>query len=192
MLTGTFLNVGFKAENTAGFRAVYGVGFKAAFLSLMMVVLAGCEERPPYEKQRFQHQYSAARRALENENYEKANRIYEQLLPRAGPLTPRIQLEYSHSLLRAGNYDMAAETAKQLADNQPGEARGAALAVLGTAEHELAIIALQNGMPDSAKQYFLAAQSAMQEVLRTYPTLDPLGVLAGRLTSVQAQIKALS
>jgi outer membrane protein assembly factor BamD (BamD/ComL family) len=188
MLAGTFFNVGLNVDFKAGF----SIGFKAISFGLVMVLLAGCEDRPPYEKQRFQQQYTTARRALENEKYDKANRIYEQLLPRAGPLTPRIQLEYSHSLLRAGNYDKAAETARQLADNQPGEARGAALSVLGTAEHELAIIALQNGMPDAAKQHLLSAQSAMQEVLRTYPTLDPLGTLSGRLANVQQQIQTLA
>lgn len=188
MLAGTFFNAGFNADFKAVFRAV----FKAGLFGLLMGLLAGCEDRPPYEKHGFQQKYSTARRALENEKYDKANRIYEQLLPKAGPLTPRIQLEYSHSLLRAGNYDKAAENAKYLADNQPGEARGAALAVLGTAEHELALISLQNGMPDAAKQHLLSAQSAMQEVLRAYPTLDPLGTLKNRLNSVQNQINRLA
>ena len=68
-----------------------------------LFALVGCEEGAPFGHQTFRAQYAVAREALEQGHYEKANRSYARLLEQAGPLTPRIRLEYAHLLLRKGD-----------------------------------------------------------------------------------------
>ncbi len=160
---------------------------------ILAVTLASCDESAataPSGKG-FKTQYLAARAALESGNYAKANRSYARLLPTAGPLTARIRLEYAHSLLRGGDLKAAEEQAALLVGSQSGVARGAALAVQGTALHELALASLSRGEAELGKAQLSAAKTAIDDVLKNHPTLDPLGALAGRQASIAVRLKAL-
>jgi len=158
----------------------------------LLTVLAACEDGSGAGSNSFRKDYTAARGALEAGQFDKANRIYARMLSQAGPLQPRIQLEYAHSLLRSGAYDAAATQARALSQSQSGTDRSAALAVLGTAQHELGLSALSVGDPGAGRQNLAAAQSSIAEVLKADPDLDPLGALAGRLASIKVRLKALS
>ena len=139
----------------------------------------------------FQSQYAVARNALEVGDYARAKRGYQKLLAEAGPLAPRLQLEYAHTELRAGNYAEAAQLAGSLAQSQSGEARAAALAVQGTAQHELGMTLLSQNDFAGGKQQLVQAQAALAEVLKSNPDLDPLGAMAGRRASIEVRLKAL-
>jgi hypothetical protein len=139
----------------------------------------------------FQSKYAVARNALEAGDYERARKAYLKLISQAGPLTPRLQLEYAHAELRAGNFSEAASAASNLAQSQSGTARGAALAVQGTAQHELGLILLSQDQTAAGKAQLVAAQKALSEVLKSHADLDPLGGMAGRKASIAARLKAL-
>ncbi len=139
----------------------------------------------------FRSRYESARNALEAGNYDKANRIYASLTENAGPFEPRIRLEYAHSLLRGGDYAEAANQARFLAQGMDGEGRAAALAVLGTAEHELGLKAVQAGDMAAARRHLTAAQTALDETLKTDPKQDPVGALKARQKDVALRLKAL-
>ena len=110
-----------------------GCFFKPALVGVFVLALAACDDGSGSGSDSFRKDYTKARTALEAGQYATANRIYARMLGQAGPLTPRIRLEYAHSLLRSGAYDQAAAQAQGLANSQTGTARGAALSVLGTA-----------------------------------------------------------
>lgn len=139
----------------------------------------------------FQSKYAVARNALEAGDYERARKAYLKLISQAGPLTPRLQLEYAHAELRAGNFSEAASAASNLAQSQSGTARGAALAVQGTAQHEQGLILLSQDQTAAGKAQLVAAQKALSEVLKSHADLDPLGGMAGRKASIAARLKAL-
>lgn len=139
----------------------------------------------------FQSQYAVARNALEVGDYARAKRGYQKLLAEAGPLAPRLQLEYAHAELRAGNYAEAARIAADLAANQTGDARGAALAVQGTAQHEQGLLLLSQGQVEPGKAQLKAAQAALGEVVKSHAGLDPLGSMAGRHASIAVRLRAL-
>lgn len=139
----------------------------------------------------FQSQYAVARNALEVGDYARAKRGYQKLLSQAGPLAPRLQLEYAHAELRSGNYAEAASIAGDLAARQQGDARGAALAVQGTAQHEQGLVLLSQGQVEPGKAQLKAAQAALGEVVKSHADLDPLGSMAGRRASIAARLKAL-
>jgi hypothetical protein len=163
---------------------------KAALAAALVLVPAACAQMGG-DGSGFRNQYMVARAALEEGNYPRANRAYKRLLADAGPFEPRVRLEYAHSLLRGGDYQAASDEARTLAATQDGDARSAALAVLGTAQHELAIAAIQRGDRAGAGQYHLTvARDALAEVLANHPDLDPLGALAGRQRSIEAALKA--
>ena len=162
-----------------------------ALTVMLAVVLSGCEDGSGADSNSFRKDYTNARQALESGQYDKANRIYVRILSEAGPLQPRIQLEYAHSLLRSGAYGAATQQAQALSQSQSGTARSAALSVLGTAHHELGLTALTNQDAASGRQHLMAAQNALGEVLRSDPELDPLGALAGRQASIKVQLKSL-
>lgn len=168
----------------AGFLTRCGVA------ALFFGMLSSCEDGT-FGATSFRGDYAVARNALEAGNYEKANRSYAKLVQQAGPVEPRIRLEYAHSQLRAGNYAAAAEQARYVASQQKGIDRGAALAVLGTAEHEMALQAMTNGQTPGAKRLFKSAQASMAVVLKSYPTLDPLGGLAQRQSDIKRSLKRL-
>jgi HEPN domain-containing protein len=164
---------------------------KAGLLGVSFLVLVACEEGSGVGEKNFQKQYSIAREALESGRYATAAETYAALIPRAGPLAPRLKLEYAHTKLRAGHYDAASEQAVALANSETGVARSAALAVHGTAEHEMARASLDNGDRAKAKVHLQAAEKSLSEMLRQNPELDPLGAMAGRHQSIKARLQSL-
>lgn len=163
----------------------------AGLFGLSVMVLAGCEEGTGTGQKSFQKQYAVAREALEEGRYVRASEAYATLIPRAGPLAPRLKLEYAHAQLRAGHFDKAAQQAAALAGSQDGAARSAALAVEGTARHEMGLAALDAGDRSAARQHLTAAQSALGKMLKSHPDLDPLGAMAGRQAAIRVQLKSI-
>lgn len=163
------------------------------FLASMLALgLTACEPGVTSTGNDFQRKYSSARKSLEEGNYENAIRGYEALLPGAGPLQPRLRLEYAHALLRAGRFDEAAQVADALARMSSGSARAAALAVQGTAQHESAVAEMRNGTAGAATITRLrAADAALQEMLSIDANLDPLGTMASRRTEIAQDLKRL-
>lgn len=173
-----------------------GSFFRTGVAGLCLWVVAACGGDGNFggdfsENSSFRSRYERARDALEAGNYDRANRIYGTLVENAGPFEPRIRLEYAHSLLRGGQYEAAANQSRFLAQGMDGEGRAAALAVLGTAEHELGLAAIQAGDPGAARNHFKASQSALGEVLKSHPKQDPVGALAARQKDVNLRLKAL-
>lgn len=164
---------------------------KAGAIGLFCVLLTGCDEGPGIGEKNFQKQYAVARDALERGRYSQASQAYLQLIPRAGPLAPRMKLEYAHTQLRAGHYDKASAQAAALAKTDDGPLRSAALAVHGTAEHELGVAALQEGDRVAGKRHLLAAKAALGEMLKNHPDMDPLGAMAGREAAISVRLQAL-
>ncbi|MEP2716396.1 hypothetical protein [Pseudophaeobacter sp.] len=155
-----------------------------------VLILGSCGESLG-PKGGFHSKYSVARNALESGDYARASRSYQRLIAEAGPLAPRLQLEYAHAELRSGNYTEAARIAGSLADGQSGEARGAALAVQGTAQHELGLALLAKGEVEPGKAQLIQARAALDEVLKSPADLDPLGSMAGRRASIAARLQKL-
>lgn len=163
---------------------------RAGITGLALIFIVGCEGIGVGHSD-FQVKYAVARDALENGNYESAKRHYTKLLQDAGPLSYRLQLEYAHAELRSGNYGQAAALASSLANAQVGDARSAALAVYGTAQHELGLELLGQGQTSAGKTHLVSAQKALSEVVKTSPEMDPIGSLEGRVASIQARLKSL-
>lgn len=168
-----------------------GLLAKAGALGLSVLVLGGCEEGNGVGEKNFQKQYAIAREALEQGRYNRASQTYAQLIPLAGPLAPRLRLELAHTQLRAGKYAEASAQSGALAQSLQDTARSAALAVRGTAEHELGLAALASGDRAAGKQHLLAAKTALDEMLANDPGLDPLGAMAGRQASIKVRLAAL-
>ena len=168
-----------------------GYHVKAALCGLSILALASCNDTDGFGKQSFKAQYFSARTSLEKGDYTKANRQYARLMTQAGPFADRIQLEYAHSHLRAGDYGKAASMARDLTAQGKGSSRGAALAVLGTAEHEIGLSLLAKGDHANGAARLKSAQKALSEVLADHPDLDPLGSLAGRNAAIQSRLKSL-
>lgn len=139
----------------------------------------------------FRKDYVVARAALEGGEYGQANRQYARLMNSAGPFLPRIQLEYAHSLLRAGDYAQAAQMAEAMSLSNEGAGSAAALAVAATARHEMGLQALAQGKTQAGKMHLERAHASMAQVLATHPEMDPLGSLAGRQASITVRLKAL-
>ncbi len=167
----------------AGFR------IKTGLAGLVLIVLAGCEEGAPGAGS-FQAQYVLARDALEAGQYGPATRRYARLVEQAGPLEPRLRLEYAHALLRAERYGEASTEARALAARSTDVARSAALAVQGTADHEQGIAALEIGDRASAERFLTAAEAALAEALAAHPGLDPLGSLERRRDQIRKKLGA--
>lgn len=163
----------------------------AGLLGFALFALVACDEGTGVGEKNFQRQYSIARDALERGRYTQASQAYAELIPRAGPLAPRLKLEYAHTQLRAGKYAAASSTSRALAQTDDKELRAAALAVHGTAEHELGAEALQNGDRAAGKRHLQAARSALAETLANSPGMDPMGALAGREASIKVRLKSL-
>ena len=164
---------------------------RAVFVGLSTVLLMSCTETAGISQRGFEAQYNTARAALEKGDYSKAGKLYARMLPDAGPLNDRIQLEYAHTMLRSGQYDKAAQIAGGLANNGDGDARAAALSVKGTADHEVGMKLLQDGDRANGAARLKAAQQALEEVLKAHPDFDPVGSLAGRQASISVQLKKL-
>ena len=163
---------------------------RGAWLALVFV-LGSCADGSGVGQKGFQQQYAVARDALERGLYVRATEHYSELIPKSGPLAPRLKLEYAHALLRAGKFSDASAHAGALAASQQGTARSAALAVHGTAEHEMGLAAIAVGDHTAGRHHFLKATSALGEMLANDPELDPLGAMAGRKSSIDARLKTL-
>ncbi len=153
--------------------------------SAILFFLVACSESQVTRRGNFQSDYLVARQALETGDYGKASRHYKGLMAEAGPLTARIELEYAHSLLRDGDFAGAAQTARSIAASQTGTAQAAALAVQGTAEHELGLALMDSAPGDpAALAYLQSASNALGTVLADNGDLDPLGALKTRKESI--------
>jgi len=158
---------------------------KFLIFAAVSATLAGCEAGAISEGADFQRKYSGARKALEEGNYDLAARDYAALIPSAGPLAPRLRLEYAHALLRAGRNDEAAQVAGDLAAGQEGANRAAALAVEGTALHESALAAMQAGRSGAeVNDRLRRADAALSEMLSLDASLDPLGAMQSRRAEI--------
>lgn len=165
---------------------------KPLFYFTFIMSLAACEPGTVSEGADFQRNYSSARKALEQGNYDSAIRSYAALIQNAGPLEPRLRLEYAHALLRAGRYDEAVQIANGLAASTKGSDRAAALAVSGTSLHESALADLSAGRGGpNAIAKLRAADAALKEMLTLDDGLDPLGAMASRRTDIARDLKRL-
>ncbi|HID67022.1 MAG TPA: hypothetical protein EYP31_01830 [Roseibacterium sp.] len=159
----------------------------AGLAGLVGLMLSGCSQGIPAGSGiggDFKRQYAVSRNALESGNFDKAARGYGRLLQKAGPYEPRIRLEYSHALLRANHFQAAAAQARALVAAQTGSSRSAALAVQGTAEHELGLI---TPGPDG-RTLLESAQSALAEALKAHPEMDRGGNLKARKARLDKQL----
>jgi len=157
-----------------------------------LLVVAACTEAVVARGGSFKTQYLAARSALEAGKYDRAIAGYQALLQDAGVMEPRVRLEYSHSLLRTDRYLEASQQARIVSQSNDVSTRLAALAVAGTAEHELALGALARGERGAAvKAQLTSAAAAFDLVLKQASVFDPLGVLAERRSGIAASLKSL-
>ncbi|WP_371229673.1 hypothetical protein [Roseovarius sp. 2305UL8-3] len=163
----------------------------AGFLGFSLLVLSACDEGTGIGEKNFQKQYGIARDALERGRYSQASQAYAALIPKAGPLAPRMRLEYAHTQLRAGHYDKASAQARALSQTDDKSLRSAALAVHGTAEHELGVAALNAGDRAAGKRHLLAAKASLGEMLKAHPGMDPMGAMAGRQASINVRLQSL-
>lgn len=168
------------------------ISIPATVLAVLLLLPAACDTVTPRDDAGFKSEYLVARNALEGGKYAQAVKLYAALLDRSGPLSPRVRLEYAHSLLRDNQFDEALQQARIVAENQTGTGRLAAMAVVGTAEHEIALIALEKGKSGAAvKKRLLAARAAFDEVLKAGKTMDPIGAIAARRSEVNQQLASL-
>jgi len=170
--------------------------FRLRTVALIFVVLAtaSCQMETSSVVNRvgFKANYLVARAALEKGQYLKAERGYASLLKKAGPLEPRIRLEYAHALLRAGKYEKASGEARVVASQLEGRGRSAALAVQATADQEIARAAINRGVADAdAVQRLVSAKGAFDELLSKHPDLDPLGALALRRRTIDVEMSTI-
>jgi hypothetical protein len=162
-------------------------------LAMVGCQLDGPGVTPSARNAGFKDNYTVARTALEKGQFAKAQRSYKDLLLQAGPLEPRIRLEYAHVLLRAGKFAEASGEARVAASMLDGAGRAAAIAVQATADQELVRKALNAGTADAASlQRLVAARDGFDEVLKTHPELDPLGGLALRRKTIEVELAQLN
>lgn len=163
-------------------------------LAIVLVAVAACQPGAvSTSRAGFKKNYLVARTALEGGQYAKASRQYASLLNRAGPLQPRLRLEYAHALLRDGKYDRAAREARVVAGELQGAGRSAALMVQGTADHEAARAAISRGRTGLDEINRLkAARAALDEALAKHPELDPLGAMAARRKTIDLELSAIT
>ena len=173
------------------------VRIKAPLLGLAILATASCQVDGPSltasaSRAGFKANYLVARTALENGQYRKAERSYASLLKKAGPLQPRLRLEYAHALLRAGKFSKASEEARIVASQLKGRGRSAALAVQATADQEIARAAINRGVSSAdAIQRLVAARSAFDELLANHPDMDPLGAMALRRKTIEVELTTI-
>lgn len=168
------------------------ISLKPLFFLVVSGALAACEPGVTSSGTSFQRNYTNARQALEAGDYDAALRRYAALIPNAGPLEPRLRLEYAHALLRANRYDDAAGAAGALASRSEGSARAAALAVQGTALHESALTDMRQRRRGSATVSKLRnADAALKEMQALDPDMDPLGAMADRRADISRELRQL-
>lgn len=155
-------------------------------------ILAACENPGGLASGGFRSDYMVARQALETGNYDLAIRRYQSLMRGAGPLEPRLRLEYAHSLLRANRFDDAAREAGALVDLRAGAVSGAAMAVRGTARHEAARARLGSGQRDAPTIALLyQAVDDLETFVRQHPELDADAMMAARAREAASELRAL-
>lgn len=161
-------------------------------LGVSLFVVAACQDFQPSKNSDFKSKYMVARGALEEGSYARAGRNYQALLKQSGPLEPRVRLEYAHALLRANKFEEASNQARIITQRQSGDARIAALAVQGTADHELARAAIGAGQRDATvKRRLQSARTALGEVGKHGKDFDPLGAMAERRKEIDRTLSAL-
>lgn len=159
-------------------------------LGAAVCTLAACEPGIVSKGASFQRSYAVARDALEQGNYKSAIRNYAVMIPDAGPLQSRLRLEYAHALLRAGQFQDAANVSGALSQTLDGSDRAAALAVKGTAEHEMALQAMDNGdYGGETERHLRAAKGALDEMMKIDADLDPHGAMASRRVDIGDELK---
>jgi len=174
------------------------IRLRGIILGLSVVSLAACQVGAPnlgasVSRAGFKASYLVARVALEKGQFARAERGYASLLKRAGPLEPRIRLEYAHALLRAEKFEHASDEARVVAAQLDGPGRSAALAVQATADQEIARAAINRGVADSdAVQRLVAARSGFDELLKNHPELDPLGAMALRRETIDVELSTIN
>ncbi|PCH98382.1 MAG: hypothetical protein COB84_02140 [Rhodobacteraceae bacterium] len=157
-----------------------------------MLLPTACQEVQTSKRSTFKGQYFAARGALESGEYTRASRSYKALLAKSGPLSTRLRLEYAHSLLRENKFKAAAQEARIISETEIGDARIAALAVRGTAEHEIARTAMARGSRDETTRNTLkSAARALDEVIKQGKSFDPLGSMAERRRIIGQELAQL-
>lgn len=159
------------------------------------LLLASCENTGGVSSGGLRNDYLVARQALETGNYDLAIRRYRAALHRTGAADGsshggshgRLRLEYAHSLLRANRFDEAIAQADLLAGHAEGSVRSSALAVRGTARHELA---RQSGDPRGAeaRDLLTGARADLAAFLQAHPGLDAAEAMQRRLDLVQADL----
>ena len=157
-----------------------------------LAVLAACENPGGLSTGGFRSDYLVARQALETGNYDLAIRRYQSLMRNAGPVEPRLRLEYAHGLLRANRFDDAAREAGAVFDLRLGTVSGAALAVRGTARHEAARARLATGQRDAPTVALLyQAVEDLETFVREHPELDADDMMAERVRVATSELRAL-
>ena len=170
---------------------------RALILILSAATLVGCQLdapsfSPTARNAGFKDSYSVARAALEGGKLAKAERSYKNLILQAGPLDGRVRLEYAHVLLRAGKFEEASGQARVAATLLEGPGHSAATAVQATADQEWARVALSSGHSGGeVRQRLISARDGFDTVLKAHPQLDPLGSLALRRKTIDAEMRAL-
>lgn len=163
---------------------------RAAVMAAMALFLMSCEPAGTVVGGDRADDYMVARQALETGNYSLAISRYERLLGQAGDAAGRLQLEYAHSLLRGARYEDAITVATALIDTQSGSLQGSALAVRGTAQHQIVRVKLasgENGPEQRAR--LLAAQSDLTSFVRNHAKLDAASAMKARLEMIAADLK---
>lgn len=165
---------------------------RAAVFTAMAFFLMSCEPAGTIVAGGRADDYAVARQALETGNYPLAITRYERLLDRTGDAAGRLKLEYAHSLLRAGRYEEAIEVSTALIDTHGGSLQGSALAVRGTAQHQIARAKLDAGETDPAlRGRLLAAQADLKSFIKDHSKLDAAGAMKARIEMIAADLNSV-
>ncbi|MGH1424198.1 MAG: hypothetical protein ACRBBU_05685 [Pseudooceanicola sp.] len=150
--------------------------YRRTYVALAALLLfGGCAGVPTGFGLSFKEQYSVARAALDEGRYKVAVKKYQALVvsDTGVRLNGRLSLELAHALLRNGDYEAAASTARRVAVSEGGAGRSLALAVQGTAEHEIARGMMDKGLyGPKARAHLVSSIKAMDEMLKKHPKLD--------------------
>lgn len=151
-------------------------------LAVATIALSSCERAGTIAGGGPGSDYSVARQALETGNYDLAIRHYQGLLNRVHPTSAaRLQLEYAHGLLRGNRFSEAIQASDVLIDRPDDSIRGSALAVRGTARHELARQLIERGQRDAqVRQLLEGARDDLAHFLAQHADLDSGGSMRAR------------
>jgi thioredoxin-like negative regulator of GroEL len=161
--------------------------------AVLVLMLGSCDSPGGGVGAGFRAQYAAARDALEDGRYATATRKYGRLAQQhaESPLSARLNLELSHALLRAGDYEQAANVARAVASRSTGRARRMAHAVVGTAEHQIARQRMAQGDNGAETGRRLeAALAAFDAFLADGTELDLGGAMERRRAQVRAELRS--